>query len=113
MISILTVLELIKDSNTEEGQKPFSLRWIKANGEIGSKPKVVQHKKALYKSAYINKGAESEEYISDTAEGKKSGYNISLKETGMLLLNDLLSDHPFNIPFFLIVEFNGVPVYHE
>lgn len=112
MISILTVLELIKDSNTEEGQKPFSLRWIKPNGEIGNKPKVVQHKKALYNSVYVNDNVDA--YEQGSADiGQKSGYNINLKETGMLLLNDLFSDHPFNIPFFLIVEFNGVPVYHE
>jgi hypothetical protein len=59
MISILTVLELIKDSNTEEGQKPFSIRWIKTNGEIGNKPKVVQHKKALNPNIYRHKKAKA------------------------------------------------------
>lgn len=106
MISILTVLELIKDSNTEEGQKPFSIRWIKTNGEIGNKPKVVQHKKSLNPNIYPAQEGEG-------GNTKPSGYAINLKETGMLLLNDLLTEHPFNIPFFLIVQFNGIPVYHE
>lgn len=112
MISILTVLELIKDSNTEAGQKPFSLRWIKTNGEVGNKPKVVQHKKALYNTFYANE-TEADPSGIQGAVAEKSGYNINLKETGMLLLNDLMTGNPFNIPFFLIVEFNGVPVYHE
>lgn len=98
MISILTVLELIKDSNTETGMHPFSIRYIKQNGEAGIKHKAVQHAKKF--NTYVKPAGES-------------NFKTDLKETANLLLYDLVQQSPFTIPFYALVEFNGITIHHE
>lgn len=102
MISILTVLEVIKDSNTETGLHPFSIRYVKQNGDVGIKHKVVQNSKAL-----------NYRHQPTAVPDAPSGLKTSLKETANLMLYDIVQQQPFNIPFYALIEFNGIQIHHE
>lgn len=113
-INIRQVLASIQLSATESEIVPFSLKYMKMGnrtmGELGFKSKVAVNRKFMnQESPTVHRQP------STVSRQKKSqkGFKYNLKETGNLLLRDLITNQPFTVKFFSILEFNGQPVYYE